>query len=85
MDTTLLKMVISTLNTVEVKGKSNLDALLGCINALENVVQIIEAPPAPHMHEKEETEDARKSAPVTKVNGAKPAIENIDAEVADDA
>lgn len=54
MDTTLLKIVISTLNTVEVKGKSNLDALLGCINALENVVQIMEAPPAPPMHEKEE-------------------------------
>lgn len=54
MDTTLLKIVISTLNTVEVKGKSNLDALLGCINALENVVQIMEAPPAPPMPEKEE-------------------------------
>lgn len=44
---TLIKMVTSTLNTVEVKGKDNLDKLLGCINALENVVQIMEAAPTP--------------------------------------
>lgn len=45
MDTTLIKMVISTLNGVEVKGKDNLDKLLGCINALETVVQVMEAAP----------------------------------------
>lgn len=39
---TLLKVVISTLNSVEVKGKDNLDRLLGCINALESLVQITE-------------------------------------------
>lgn len=43
MDTTLIKMVISTLNGVEVKGKDNLDRLLGCINALESVVKALEA------------------------------------------
>lgn len=43
MNITLLKMVISTLNGVEVKGKDNLDMLLGCINALETVVQAEEA------------------------------------------
>lgn len=42
MDTNLIKMVISTLNSIEVRGKSNLDMLLGCINALESVVQGIE-------------------------------------------
>ena len=44
---TLIRLVISTLNDVEVKGKDNLDKLLGSINALESVVQILEAPPAP--------------------------------------
>ena len=43
MNVTLLKMVISTLGGVEVKGKDNLDRLLGCINALEAVVQAEEA------------------------------------------
>lgn len=46
MNTTLIKMIISTLNTVEVKGKENLDALLGCINALESVVKAMESTPA---------------------------------------
>lgn len=37
-DTTkLLRMVRVTLNDIEVKGKENLDKLLGCINALESV------------------------------------------------
>lgn len=57
MDTNLIKMVISTLNTVEVKGKDNLDALLGCINALEHVVQILEMPPAPTSEEEKEEAD----------------------------
>lgn len=38
----LIRLVISTLNEVEVKGKDNLDKLLGSINALESVVQIME-------------------------------------------
>ncbi|MBQ8797237.1 MAG: hypothetical protein IJZ56_03465 [Oscillospiraceae bacterium] len=45
MDLILIKMVISTLNGVEVKGKDNLDKLLGCINALESMVQVAEAQP----------------------------------------
>lgn len=44
---TLIRLVISTLNDVEVKGKDNLDKLLGSINALESAVQALEAPPAP--------------------------------------
>ncbi|MBO4939356.1 MAG: hypothetical protein J6C98_10240 [Oscillospiraceae bacterium] len=46
MDTKLIKMVISTLNGVEVKGKVNLDRLLGCINALESVAKAAEQIPA---------------------------------------
>lgn len=48
----LIRMVISTLNQVEVKGKDNLDKLLGCINALEDVAQILETTPAPASAEK---------------------------------
>lgn len=55
--TTLIRMVISTLNDVEVKGKGNLDRLLGCINALENVVQVLEAPPAPPVPTEKKEED----------------------------
>lgn len=47
--TNLIKLVISTLNDVEVKGKGNLDKLLGSINALESVVQIMEAAPTSPM------------------------------------
>ena len=42
MNTELIKMVISTLDAIEVKGRDNLDKLLGCINALETVVQSAE-------------------------------------------
>ena len=42
MNTELIKMVISTLDSIEVKGRDNLDKLLGCINALESVVQSAE-------------------------------------------
>lgn len=42
MDLTIIKAVISTLDCIEVKGRDNLDALLGCINALESFAQIAE-------------------------------------------
>lgn len=54
MNTTLIKMVISTLNTVEVKGKENMGSLLGCIEALESFVQRAEQVP---MGEQKEAED----------------------------
>lgn len=41
---TLIRLVISTLNSVEVRGKDNLDKLLGSINALETVAQALEMP-----------------------------------------
>lgn len=44
MDTTLIRCAIATLNEVEVKGRDNLDRLLGVIMALENVVQMMEQP-----------------------------------------
>lgn len=50
----LIKAVISTLDEVEVKGKDNLDRLLGSINALESVLQIMAATPVPTEELKEE-------------------------------
>ena len=52
----LIKAVISTLNDVEVKGKDNLDKLLGSINALETVAQVLETPPAPPAPNKQHEE-----------------------------
>lgn len=39
----IIKIVISTLNTIEVKGKNNMSSLLGCIEALETFAQMTEA------------------------------------------
>jgi hypothetical protein len=39
-----IKCIIATLNDVEVKGRDNMDKLLGCIMALETVVQMEEKP-----------------------------------------
>lgn len=57
MDATLIKAVIATLNGIEVKGKKNLDALLGCINALESVAQVLERQ---HTQESEEMNRAKE-------------------------
>lgn len=40
--TEILRAVITTLNSVEVRGKSNMDRLLGCINALEQTLNALE-------------------------------------------
>ena len=44
MDTTMIRCVIATLNDIEVKGKDNLDKLLGSIMALEGIAQMMEQP-----------------------------------------
>lgn len=36
-----IRQVIATLNDVEVKGKHNIDRMLGCILTLEKVVNLI--------------------------------------------
>lgn len=54
MDTTMIRCVIATLNDIEVKGKDNLDKLLGSIMALEGMVQLMEQP-APKEETKEES------------------------------
>lgn len=45
-----LRAIRTTLNSVEVRGKTNLDRLLACINALEELEATIK---------NEETEDAK--------------------------
>lgn len=55
MDITIIRCVIATLNDIEVKGKDNLDKLLGSIMALEGMAQAMEQP-APTELEKEGTD-----------------------------
>ena len=42
MERQLLKNIINTLDGIEVKGKENMDRLLGCINALESMLKVEE-------------------------------------------
>ena len=53
MDATIIRLVISTLNEVEVKGKDNMDKLLGSINALEDFAHVLEKMPSPVQETKE--------------------------------
>lgn len=46
-DLVILKMAVSTLNTVEVHGEENLISLLGVINALKTVIEHRERSAAP--------------------------------------
>ena len=43
MDVTIIKLVLNTLEDIEIKGKKNIDAMLGCMNALGNFIQMAEA------------------------------------------
>lgn len=43
MPVELIKLVLTTLNSISVRGKEDLDSMLGCINALESVVAAAEA------------------------------------------
>lgn len=52
--------IISTLNGIEVKGKDNLDKLLGCIMALEAILEA---------DSKEKNADEDKKGEVTEANG----------------
>lgn len=38
-DLGMIKLIISTLNEVEVKGAENMSRLLGCINALTEMIK----------------------------------------------
>lgn len=51
----VIRAVITTLNGVEVRGKSNLDRLLACINALESLEAGLT--PAATTKEKEDAEN----------------------------
>lgn len=47
-----LTQLLTSLNSVEVKGRTNMDILLGCMLAIENKIQQLDAPA-----EKSEAED----------------------------
>lgn len=51
----IIHCVIATLNDIEVKGKDNLDKLLGSIMALESIAQLMEQP-APEEPKEVETD-----------------------------
>lgn len=40
---TLLRSAVNTLNTIDVRGKENLDKMLGCINVLEHIARSLES------------------------------------------
>lgn len=42
MDTELLRRVLSTLDTISISGKNNLDKMLGCMNAIESIIRVEE-------------------------------------------
>ena len=42
MDVTIIKLVLNTLDGIEIKGKKNIDAMLGCMNALESFIKTAE-------------------------------------------
>ena len=42
IDVTIIKLVLNTLEDSEIKGKKNIDAMLGCMNALENFIRMAE-------------------------------------------
>lgn len=41
---TFLKTLLESLNRIEVKGKENIDILLGCMMAIENAINELENP-----------------------------------------
>jgi hypothetical protein len=43
MDVTIIRLVLNTLEDIEIKGRKNIDAMLGCMNALESFIQSAEA------------------------------------------
>lgn len=56
---TTLKAVLNTLEGIQVAGHKNLDRLLGSMQAIEEVVQVLSAPPAPDKETEQEEADGR--------------------------
>lgn len=49
-----LRAVLNTLEGVQVAGRENLDRMLGSMQAIEEVVQALPAPPAPDKETEQE-------------------------------
>jgi hypothetical protein len=69
----LLAAILGDMDRIPVEGLDNQRIFLGCADGIQTVRQVI----AKYV----ETEASKKIAPVTKVNGAVPNMENTDTEV----
>lgn len=54
-----LKAVLNTLEGVQIAGRENLDRLLGSMQAIDEVIQMLSAPPAPDKETEQEVADGR--------------------------
>lgn len=54
IDTTVLRMIMNTLEDVEVKGSKNMSNLMACIEALGKYIEVLESV-KPKEEEKEES------------------------------
>lgn len=54
-----LRAVLNTLEGVQVAGRENWDRMLGSMQAIEEVVQALCAPPAPEKETEQEEADGR--------------------------
>jgi hypothetical protein len=54
-----LRAVLNTLEGVQVAGRENWDRMLGSMQAIEEVVQALPAPPAPEKETEQEEADGR--------------------------
>ena len=49
-----LRAILNTLEGVQVAGRENLDRLLGSMQAIDEVIQMLSAPPAPEKETEQE-------------------------------
>lgn len=54
-----LRAVLNTLEGVQVAGRENWDRMLGSMQTIEEVVQVLSAPPAPEKETEQEAADGR--------------------------
>lgn len=57
MDTELLRRVLSTLDTIPVTGKDNLDKMLGCMHVIESIIRVEEVKSKEKSENEEEVVD----------------------------
>lgn len=53
-----LRAVLNTLEGVQVAGRENLDRMLGSMQAIDEVIQLLSVPPAPDKETEQEAPNA---------------------------